>query len=518
MYYYIIISIVLFLLIFHGYNKIKYNYWMLQPIFYRYNLLNWFKLNKIISNEKPLDTIHLNFLNNNVTYITETDFPYQIDNIYINETERVSTYYDNIVGLMNSYPYFNKKLNNGNMNNMLIERKLTKDKLKILLKSHDYNPIITMNSKLVYKTSVDSGNVLSVNTIFGSIIGIPMYIFNKSKKNSMPVYYSEIYYNPNEIKDKEITEMVATYNYKMLSDWDEVIVHSKDIVLDEKKDENVRSKKGEVSLTRGEKEMKREMRENIRNSDSKKENGNLYKENGLIDFKKKDKIYITIFKYTGVTIPNIVVPFVIYHSFYVPFVNVVWYNIEYRFHSSIILIKVGSQNMNIFIEYLKELYINNSNTDIKNPFIFSILPGLSHIIHMIKKEVYSIYMLIQKNNLGIEKSMNDICMAVYMFRRSDKVITNVVNSDNKNIIYLPISIQMNTTDNNSFIYGFVNALKMENSDKKMGCIAIDTLSHNKKIIDFLLKNNEPILVEKHTLIFHNYICKTLLPEEVLVMK
>jgi len=502
MYYYIIISIIILLLLFHGYNKIRYNYWMIQPIFYRYNVLNWCRLNKIISTDKPLDTNHLNFLTNNVTYITETGIPYKIDNIFINETERVSTYYDNIVGLMNDYPYFNNKLNNGNMKTPLIERKLIKDKLKILLENHDYNPIITMNSKLVYKTSVDTGAVLSVNTIFGSIIGIPMYIFSKnlngkSVRGRMPLYYSDLYYNPNEIKDGDVKDMILTYHYKMLSDWDEVIMRSRDVVVNEKR-------------------MKRETRENMRNSENKKNNQNLYEENGLKDFKKKEKIYTTIFKYTGVTIPKIVVPFVVYHSFYIPIVNPAWYKIEYRFHPSIVLVKIGSQNMNILIEYLKKLYTNEVKSDIVNPFIFSILPSLSHIMHMIKKEVYSVYMLLQKNNAGIVQGMNDIVMAVYMFRVSDKVVSNADNN-NKNIIYLPTSIQMNTTDNNSFIYGFVNALKMENRGKNEGCVAVDTLSHNKKIIDFLLANSKPILVEKHTLIFHNFICKTVLPEQLLVM-
>jgi hypothetical protein len=51
----------------------------------------------------------------------------------------------------------------------------------------------------------------------------------------------------------------------------------------------------------------------------------------------------------------------------------------------------------------------------------------------------------------------------------------------------------------------------------IGCIAIDTLSHNKKIIDYFLVNNKPVLVEKNTLLFHNYICKTILPENVMII-
>ena len=523
MYYYIIISIILLLLVFHGYNKIRYKYWMTQPIFYRYNVLNWCKINSIISTDRPLDTIHLNFLTNNVTYITDTGVPYKIDNIYINETERVTTYYDNIVGLMNDYPYFNKKLNNGNMKNALIQRKITKDKLKILLRNHDYNPIVTMNSKLIYKTAVDSGNILSINTVFGSIIGIPMYFYNKNLngkgvRGRLPLYYSELYYNPNEIKEKDVTDMVATYHYKMLVDWDEVIMRCTDGVVHETVGVGERGS----ALSRDEKQMKREMRENMRNSDNKKKNQNLYEENGLKDFKKKDKIYTSIFKYTGATIPKVVVPFVVYHSFYIPIVNPAWYKVEYRFHPSIVLVKIGSQNMNILIDYLKKLYTNEVKSDIINPFLFSIVPALTHIMHMITSEIYSVYVLLQKNNAGIVQGTNDVILAVYMFKSSDKVVSNVsstsdINNSNNNIIYLPTSIQMNATDNNSFIYGFVNALKMENRNKSGGCVAVDTLSHNKKIIDFLLLNSKPILVEKHTLMMYNYICKTVLPEQVLVM-
>jgi hypothetical protein len=175
--------------------------------------------------------------------------------------------------------------------------------------------------------------------------------------------------------------------------------------------------------------------------------------------------------------------------------------------------------MNILIEYLKKLCISKENSDIINPFMFLVLPSISHIMHMIKSEVYSIYMLLQKNNAGIVQGMNDVIMAVYIFKNSNAMLSSVLNdgNKNKNIIYLPTSIQMNTTDDNSFIYGFVNALKMENCDNNTGCTMIDTISHNKKIIDFLLGNSKPILVEKHTLVMYNYICKTLLPEQVVIM-
>jgi hypothetical protein len=239
--------------------------------------------------------------------------------------------------------------------------------------------------------------------------------------------------------------------------------------------------------------------------------------------KTKEKMYTSIFKYTGINIPKLIVPFVEYHSFYIPIVNL--NTTEYRFHPSINLIQIGTQNINILLDYLK-IYHTNNVTTTKNSnkysrlFEVSILPALSHIYHLIKSEVYSIYVLVQKNNAGIAGANNENILAVYMFRKSNKTFFNKVNmkdSDTNNILYIPISIQMPSTHDNFFICGFINAFKMEKKGKEVGCISIDTLSHNKKIIDYFLVNNKPILVEKNTLLFHNYICKTLLPENVVIM-
>jgi hypothetical protein len=126
--------------------------------------------------------------------------------------------------------------------------------------------------------------------------------------------------------------------------------------------------------------------------------------------------------------------------------------------------------------------------------------------------------LLQKNNAGISGANTDTILAVYMFRRSSKTIVNKnAKKDSSKIAYIPTSIQMPTTTDNFFICGFINSLKMEKKGNDIGCISIDTLSHNKKIIDYFLVNNKPMLVEKNTLLFHNYICKTLLPENVVIM-
>ena len=529
--YYIIISVLLIILLLHGYNKVKQKFWLEQPIFYRYNPINWCRLDTILSDEKPVDTVHLNFLNNNVSYVTHTNVPAKVGNIYINEIDMSMKYYEDIVSLMNDYPYFNTKYNNGNMKFLDVNRKMDKSFLKTVLENHDYDPIVTVNYKNIYKSDNDTSKVLSIRNIVGVIISIPLYCFFKNKKSgsnnkkqlaaalaasaSMPIYFSHVHYNSQEVDETDVTMMMKTYNYKMFHDWDEVIRRERDYTT---------SETHEMLQMR---EINRKSDKINKNSEStestKNENiyENIYEKNGLKISKKKDKICTSIFIYTGINIPKMVVPFLEYHSFYIPIVN--WDTVEYRFHGSIHLIRIGTENINILLEYLQLYHTNNAtmNKDSKKYarlFEVSILPSFSHIFHLIKSEIYSIYVLLQKNNAGTVGANRDTILAVYMFRKSNKnVINKNVTKDANYILHLPISIQMPSTNVNFFLCGFINALKMERKNNKIGCISIDTLSHNKNIIDYFLANNKPILVEKNTLLIHNYICKTLLPENVVIM-
>ena len=119
---------------------------------------------------------------------------------------------------------------------------------------------------------------------------------------------------------------------------------------------------------------------------------NPYQENGLKVVRNKEKIVASIFKYTVVNIPKLIVPFVEYHSFYIPLSN--WNPIEYRFHPSITLVKIGTQNINIFIDFLHSQHYNNHY----RLFDAFIVPSIPHIMHLVKCEIYSIYILLQKNN------------------------------------------------------------------------------------------------------------------------
>ena len=549
MFYYIIIIIIILILLLHGYNNVRYKFWMCQPLFYRYNLMNRFRLHRILSTERPSETVYLNFLSNIVTYITDTNIPIKIRNIYINETDRLSSYYENIILLMNKYPYFNRSLNNGNKKVMIIDRKTGIENLKHRLHNHDYNSVVTMNKKLIYKTDIESATILSVDTVLGVIISIPYYccfdttngvnsgssgISGNNITHFLPIYYSSLYYDPKELQDAQLIEMVQTHSYKIFDDWDEVVRCKTDVLYgggDESKDDG-------TGLTGSEKGVKRQARENLFNSDkskmknknittktSTKTTTNIYEDNGLIITEKKRRIYASIYKYTGTTLPKTVIPFVVYHRFYIPISSQPsqdWYRIEYRFHSSIQLIKIGTQNITLLYEFLESCYDGLDPTSNQSkiykyrlPFVCAIIPSLRHIFHMIKLGLWSVYILLQKTTGGVVsggETMNIIAM--YIFSNSDDTTRD------NNITYLTASVAYATAGIDAattFVYGFINALKLENKRKTLGCIAIDTLSHNNRLIEYFLGSTKPLMVEKNTLLFHNYICNTLSPEHMMIM-
>ncbi len=552
--YYIIIAIILCILVFNGYNKVKHKFWMMQPIFYRYNLTNWFRTNRICSTDRPTDTLYLNFVNNIVTHITDTSSPIMIDNIYVNETERASNYYEDIVKLINKYPYFNKELDNGNKKSIVIERKMSKDKLKCSLMSHDYNAIVTMNKRSLYKTDISTSNILSIDTVMGVVISIPFYcrFENKEYANTLPIYYSSIYYDPREIKDRHVIEMLQTHHYKIYDDWDRALMRQID--YKNNSDEVIGTTDEEMLASSGvanediKKGMKRQARENMRNSKKSKiinkiSSMNPYEKNCLNISKHKEKIHASIYKYTGLSIPKMIVPFVVYHRFYIPLSSQPsqdWHRIEYRFHPSIQLIKIGTENITLLYEFLESCYEGlNMNTFIESrksykyklPFKCAILPSLRHIFHMIKQELCSIYILLQKNTVVTLSSGNrndndnTNILSMYVFSNSDDMISNELRIDKRYTTYLTTSVMYSSGIDgdgknlgvSSFIYGFINALKLEMKKREIGCIGIDTLSHNKPLIDFLMVNTKPLMVEKNGLIFYNYICNTLSPENVMIM-
>ena len=314
--YYIIISVLLIILLLHGYNKVKQKFWLEQPIFYRYNPINWCRLDTILSDEKPVDTVHLNFLNNNVSYVTHTNVPAKVGNIYINEIDMSMKYYEDIVSLMNDYPYFNTKYNNGNMKFLDVNRKMDKSFLKTVLENHDYDPIVTVNYKNIYKSDNDTSKVLSIRNIVGVIISIPLYCFFKNKKSgsnnkkqlaaasaSMPIYFSQVHYNSQEVDETDVTMMMKTYNYKMFHDWDEVIRRERDYTTSETHEmlqmREINRKSDKINKNS----------ESTESTKNEKIYENIYEKNGLKISKKKEKICTSIFIYTGINIPKMVVPF-----------------------------------------------------------------------------------------------------------------------------------------------------------------------------------------------------------------
>jgi hypothetical protein len=72
---------------------------------------------------------------------------------------------------------------------------MSAEKMKRILINHDYNAVVTMNKKSIYKTDISTSDVLSLDTVMGVIISIPYYCRFEivGKGNIIPVYYSAIY-------------------------------------------------------------------------------------------------------------------------------------------------------------------------------------------------------------------------------------------------------------------------------------------------------------------------------------
>jgi hypothetical protein len=64
----------------------------------------------------------------------------------------------------------------------------------------------------------------------GVIISISYYcrFETAGKGNIIPIYYSGIYYDLREIKDKQVIEMIQTHSYKIYDDWDKALIQQKD--------------------------------------------------------------------------------------------------------------------------------------------------------------------------------------------------------------------------------------------------------------------------------------------------
>ena len=62
-YYYFIISIIIFLFLVKLFIKIKFKFWAEQPVFHYYNLFYWLSSNRIINNNLPIANKYCNFIN-----------------------------------------------------------------------------------------------------------------------------------------------------------------------------------------------------------------------------------------------------------------------------------------------------------------------------------------------------------------------------------------------------------------------------------------------------------------------
>jgi len=451
MLYYIIITIIVFLIVIYGASRIKNKYWLHHKTYNRYSIINLLKGNRIYDNEIPEINNYINFLNVNCVNIIDIGEKELIISNRININTLKEIDYSSIIQLYNLF--FNEKRHKD------IIYKYDINFFKYLLHNHTYPSIVCTFKKPYYIQDIDSSEIKSDFRIFGYMCKIPLFFYyneklykaNKSNKaniadNIMSIYFVDnIIYNPRELKEKELLEMIYTSDYRHQKDWIEI-----------------------------EKE--------------------IYKNN---KYREKSRVNVTIYKYTNKNVSNLILPFLNYTSFF--FDMKLWRNIQYKIHNSITIIKIGTQNINLLFDFIK----NKCN----QYFNLIIIPTFSNITYLIQKNILTFYFLLEKKHGDI----NETIYAIYYFRKSNKYFNN------KEILHTVGTICNKKCSKELFMCGFNNIIKLHNKQSEYQAIQIDCLSNSDIIIENILLKYKPFYFENNSLIFYNYICKSLLPTQVLIM-
>ena len=443
---YIIIGIIFLLIILHGAIRIKYKFWVNQPLYSKYQLITFFRNNYIINSNIPEINNKINFINIDIHNIIDNADNQSIFNnrIFINTLKDID--YSNLIKLFNSQSvYFSQSVVNG-LNNKGLEYHCTEDTLKNLLLNHSYPGIVGTYKKIYYKQDINNENIINDFMIYGYLMKIPLFYYTKieNKKDiiSLKIIYfvDNIIYDKFYVKEKELLELITTTEYKHQKDWIDII---------------------------------------------KNKNNN------------KPIINISLYKYTNTKIPSFIIPFSNYKSYY--FDMSLWKNINYNLHSSIHIIKIGTSNINILFDFFK-------SNQIMNLFSCSFIPSLAYITHLIKNNIYNIYVLLEKKS----HSTSEHIYAIYFFKKANMVYNK------KEILYTNITIN-NKCNDELFLCGFNNVIKYHNKNSIYTILKIDDISNSNKIISNILLNYKPIYIENHSLIFYNYICKPLLSSQIVIM-
>ena len=155
------------------------------------------------------------------------------------------------------------------------------------------------------------------------------------------------------------------------------------------------------------------------------------------------------------------------------------------------LLEINAQNMHHLIDFI------DNNT---NQFDIIINTEFSNIIELIKTKNIFIYVIL----------VDDEIICAYFFRKSCVQVE-------KNLEVLSCFASINNTDDIIFVQGFKISFWKIAAENYLGFAAIESISHNKIIIDNILLNTKASITSPTAYFFYNFAYSTFSPAKTLII-
>ena len=192
---YILFFIVIIIFIIYFYIRVKYGFWMIQPVFHIYNLNYLFNPPGIICEILPHKNKYTNFKDIHTIHYSDMD-PFQSSKY----TRFIQNNY-----LQNKDNYFSPKFSN--INSYFI--------------GHNEKTFISLYYKTKYLLDINKNTTIPNNEIIGAITSRPLNIFiyndktnNKSNESEFKLYYVDYLCVHKEHRQKGIApQLIQTHHY-----------------------------------------------------------------------------------------------------------------------------------------------------------------------------------------------------------------------------------------------------------------------------------------------------------------
>ena len=154
------------------------------------------------------------------------------------------------------------------------------------------------------------------------------------------------------------------------------------------------------------------------------------------------------------------------------------------------LLEITEQNVHLLIDFIK---INSLHFDI------TIITSIPNLLELIKSKNIYIYVIFSDNQVK----------STYFYRKTCTFIK-------KNMEILTCFASINACDDlNIFIQGFRCSFWETANKNYFGFAAVENISHNHLIINYLTIKNHPVIISPTAYFFYNFAYHTFKPEKVL---